>query len=178
MKFKRAKTRAELAEVKDLYEEAFPVCEKKPFWLIKHKQRKGLVDIWRIEEGDEFTGLAITMKAKDLVLLDYFAMAEKKRGGGCGSHALKMLQKHYGDKRFFLEIESTYGRAENQADRERRKHFYLRNQMTETGMLVDVFGTEMEVLGYRCILNYEEYVSVYREIYGSIKARGLKKISN
>ena len=56
-----------------------------------------------------------------------------------------------------------------------RKHFYLQNHMTELDMLVDVFGTEMEVLTYQCSLNYAEYVSVYRDVYGKRKADRLKK---
>lgn len=175
MRFTQARTKKQYREIRKLYESSFPKCEKKPFWLIKQKQKRGLVDIWQIEEAGEFMGLAITMKSGDLVLLDYFAMAEDKRGEGCGSHALQMLQKHYKDRRFFLEIESTREESENREQRERRKHFYLQNRMTELGMLVDVFGTEMEVLGYRCDLNYAEYVSVYREVYGKRKADRLKE---
>lgn len=175
MRFTQARTGKQYREIRTLYGSSFPRCEKKPFWLIKQKQRKGLVDIWNIEEAGEFVGLAITMKAGDLVLLDYFAIAKDKRGGGSGSHALKMLQKHYIDRRFFLEIESTREESVNQEQREMRKHFYLQNHMTELDMLVDVFGTEMEVLTYQCSLNYAEYVSVYRDVYGKRKADRLKK---
>ena len=70
MKFTQARTGKQYREIRTLYGSSFPRCEKKPFWLIKQKQRKGLVDIWNIEEAGEFVGLAITMKAGDLVLLD------------------------------------------------------------------------------------------------------------
>lgn len=133
------------------------------------------MDIWALEKEQEFIGLAITMKSEDFVLLDYFAIAGEKRASGYGSEALKSLQEYYGNKRFFLEIESTHGKADNQEQRERRKRFYLANNMTEMGIRVDVFGTEMELLGYGCSLDFAEYVSVYRDVYGRRKAEKLKE---
>lgn len=46
------------------------------------------------------------------------------------------------------------------------------------GILVDVFGTEMELLTYQCSLTYEEYLSVYRQVYGERKAGKLKFIAD
>lgn len=133
------------------------------------------MDIWVLEEKQEFIGFAITMKSKDLVLLDYFAIAGEKRASGFGSEALRSLQKYYGNQRFFLEIESTLGKADNQEQREKRKRFYLANDMTEIGMTVDVFGTEMELLGHGCSLDFAEYTSVYSNVYGRRKAEKLKE---
>lgn len=175
MELIRANAKMHFTNIKKLYQEAFPRYEKKPFWLIKYKQKQGLVDIWVLEKEGEFIGLAITMKSNDLVLLDYFAIAGEKRASGFGSEALRSLQEHYRGKRFFLEIESTKGKAHNQEQRERRKGFYLANHMTEIGMTVDVFGTEMELLGYDCNLDFAEYVSVYSDVYGKRKADKLKE---
>ncbi len=137
---------------------------------MKYKQRQGMVDIWYINDNGEFAGLAIAMKAGDKILLDYFAIDADKRGKGYGSLALCRLQRHYSGKKFFLEIESTFGDSDNREQRCLRKQFYLSNNMKEIGILADVFGTEMELLGYGCTLSYDEYISVYREIYGGQKA--------
>lgn len=176
MKLVQAKTRQQYKKIKAVYESSFPKYEKKPFWLIKHKQKSGSVDIWELRDQDEFVGIAITMKAKDLVLLDYFAIAEENRGEGYGSKALNLLKKYYKEKRFFLEIESTKGNAANQIEREKRKRFYLNNQMQEMGILADLFGTEMEVLGFDFSLNFAEYKSVYEIVYGAKKVRKIKLI--
>lgn len=176
MKLIKAETKKQYARIRKLYKTAFPVQERKLFWLIKQKQKQGLVDIWMLEQNQEFAGLAITMKNKDLVLLDYFAIAQNQRASGQGSKALKCLLKYYEKKRFFLEIESTLGKAKNQKERERRKHFYLKNGMTEIGMVADVFGINMELLGYDCGLTFEEYISVYRNAYGRRKAKRLKRV--
>ncbi|MDD7378011.1 MAG: GNAT family N-acetyltransferase [Lachnospiraceae bacterium] len=178
MRLVEANTREQIQKIRKLYEDAFPKCEKKPFWLINRRKKQGLVDIWELQDEEGFAGLAIMMKAGDLVLLDYFAVDTQRRGSGCGSKALQCLQEHYEKQRLFLEIESVYGEAENQKDRERRKKFYLTNDMEEMGILVDVFGTEMELLTYQCSLTYEEYLSVYRQVYGERKAGKLKFIAD
>ena len=82
-------------KIKKLYMRAFPLNERKPFKLIKQKAKGSMSDVWMLDEDGEFLGLAITMNADDLVLLDYFAIHEKKRSVGCGSKALKLLQEKY-----------------------------------------------------------------------------------
>ena len=166
MQLEKATTRAQWEEIRTLYESAFPECEKKPFWLIRVKNKQGKADMWYLKEDGVFVGLAITMNHKNLVLLDYFAIDEKRRGNGIGSKALKALQTYYSGRQFFLEIESVYEESDNLEERKRRKEFYLKNDMTPMQIMVHLFGTNMEVLGYGCKINFEEYISVYSYAYG------------
>lgn len=153
-------------KLKRLYKNAFPKNERKPLWLVQMKQQRREADVWIVEHDDEFSGLAITMNEFDMVLLDYFAISEEKRNCGLGSDVLKKLQKMYNGKRFFLEIECQDENAENSAERIRRKAFYLKNGMSETGVKVNLFTVDMEVLGYQCCVTYEEYLSFYQTSYG------------
>ena len=166
MQLVKATTKAQLKAIRTLYEEAFPDYEKKPFWMIRLKNKQGKTDIWYLEKDGVFAGLAITMNTKELVLLDYFAVDEKRRGKGLGSEALKALQTYYNGRRFFLEVESTYDECENAEQRKRRKQFYLKNNMTETKIMAKVFKTNMEVLGYGCQLDFPTYRFVYEYVYG------------
>lgn len=154
-------------KIKKLYMKAFPLNERKPFYLIKQKAAGSESDVWMLDQGGEFMGLAITMNADDLVLLDYFAIHENKRGGGYGSKALKKLREYYDGKRFFLEIESVYEEAEDIEIRKRRKNFYLRNGLIEIGIIAKLFGVNMELLGFGCRVSFEEYRGLYRRIYGT-----------
>lgn len=154
-------------KIKKLYMKAFPLNERKPFKLIKQKAKGSMSDVWMLDEGGEFMGLAITMNVDDMVLLDYFAIHEKKRGSGYGSKALKLLQEKYAGKRFFLEIESVYEEAEDIAMRKRRKSFYLCNGLAEIGIMAKLFGVNMELLGFGCKVSFEEYRGLYRQIYGT-----------
>lgn len=175
MRLVQAVTGKHYNQIRALYHKSFPKCERKPFRLMKYKQRQGDMDIWYIvdDDRDVFAGLAITMNSADKVLLDYFAIDENKRGMGYGSKALAALQNKYQGSRFFLEIESTFEEADNQEQRKRRKSFYLANGMQELGVFANVFGTKMELLGYHCKLTFEEYLEVYRDVFGKVLSERL-----
>ncbi len=174
MRFIQAESPLQLQQMKALYELAFPSCERKPFSLICEKQKQGTVDILYLEQDDAFCGLAITMKDQDLVLLDYFAIAENRRSAGLGSTALCGLFDYYAGYRFFLEIESTKEESVNKPQRLRRKQFYLKNHMTELGIEANVFGTNMELLVYGAPVTRQEYYAVYENIYGPEKAKHIQ----
>lgn len=165
MNIKEARSFREWYQIKRLYKKAFPKYERKPFSVIRAMNRSGASDAWIIEERGRFSGFALTMNDSDLVLLDYFAISDKKRGNGLGGKALQILQEKYADRRFFLEIESVYMEADNLEERCRRKHFYLKNGMTEMNVMAKVWGTEMELLGHNCQVTYDDYYSVYQRNY-------------
>ncbi len=176
MELIKADKRAQWKTIHKLYEEAFPDYEKKPFWLIRLKNKQGRADVWYIEDEGRFVGLGITMSAPGRVLLDYFAIEGSMRGQGYGSKALKALQEQYADRHFFLEIESVYDECDNVEQRLRRKQFYLRNGMTEMKMMVNLFGTDMEVLGHGCKLDFDTYREVYGYTYGKRVLKNVKEV--
>lgn len=180
MKLINGVTEIYLPKIEQLYEEAFPQEEKKPFSMILGREKEKSVEVLAaISDEDnqtQFIGEAITAKYEDIVLLDYFAMASECRGKGKGSKTLRALQKRYEKQRFFLEIERTGVPAPNAKDRERRKKFYLSNGMKQMDYYVEVRGVEMEVLTYNCEITYEEYRAVYRNVYGKEIEDTIKKI--
>lgn len=175
MKLRRVRTQAEWKKLKRLYKEAFPASERKPFWLMQIKHRQQKADMWVIEEEGECSGFAITMNDGDLVLLDYFAIDEEKRGQGLGGKSLKALREMYKDKRFFLEIESLAVPSENMEERRSRKQFYINNGMTELGVTSRLFGVDFELLGYDCRVSFAEYFSLYEKSYGKWATRHLEE---
>ena len=175
MNLKKAVSRRDWKRIKKLYMSAFPKCERKPFAIIRYKQYKRAADVWMLEDAGEFIGLAITMNGPDLVLLDYFAIDDTKRGKGYGSKALKLLQERYAGYRFFLEIERTDVEADNIEERKRRKSFYLQNGMTELKVHAVLFGVKMELLGYQCEVNFEEYRNLYVSNYGNLAKKNVVK---
>lgn len=162
--------------IKKLYKTAFPRYERKPIFIIKHTHKKGSTDIWLIEENGDFLGFMITLNSNKLILLDYFAIIPEMRGKGIGAEALKILQEKYSEKKLFLETESVCTDAPNMEERRKRKRFYLNNGMTETGITVSLFGTEMEVLSFNCSLSFEEYTLVYSSNYGKASLKNIMKI--
>ena len=172
----KATSNTQWKEIQALYRTAFPECEQKPFWLIRLKNLQGKADAWCMESEGRFVGLAITMNAKEMVLLDYFAIEESKRGMGYGSAGLKALQTYYEGRKFFLEAESVYAECDNIEQRTRRKQFYLKNGMEEMKMIANVFGTDLEVLGYHCHLDFETYRSVYKNAYGNWAVKNVELV--
>ena len=158
-----------------LYQSAFPASEKKPFSMIRTMHKKGKSDVWYCEEDGKFAGLVITINGPDMILLDYLAVAKSSRGQGMGSKILKKMREQYAGKGVFLEIEIVDEKAENYEERKRRKQFYLSNGMTEMNVFVELFGVDMELLGFDCSLTFEEYHDFYRDNYNEWAAGHVKK---
>ena len=148
-----------------LYREAFPASERKPVAMILRSYRSGKSDIWCAVENGRFAGMAITINSSETVLLDYLAVCKKSRNNGIGSAILQRLQQRYAGKGVFIEIENPYADCPDHTLRQRRKAFYLRNGFAPMGVMVYLFGVEMELLGINCRLSYAQYHSFYRDNY-------------
>ena len=158
-----------------LYQTAFPANEKKPFSMIRSMCKKGKSDVWYCVENGKFAGLVITINGPDKILLDYLAVAKNRRGQGIGSLILKKMREQYAGKGVFLEIEIVDEAAENYEERKRRKQFYLSNGMTPMNVFVELFGVDMELLGFDCYLSFEEYHDFYRYNYSAWAAEHVKR---
>lgn len=67
-------------------------------------------------------------------------------------------------------------KAPNQEERIRRKQFYLKNGMQETGLKVCLFGVPMEILTDGSVITYEEYHEIYQDIAGMVFARKVMRL--
>jgi len=172
---KEPKVLREWLKVYGLYQSAFPASEKKPFSMIRTMCKKGKSDVWYCVEDGKFAGLVITINGPDEILLDYLAVAKKRRGQGIGSKMLKAMREQYAGKGVFLEIEIVDEAAENFEERKRRKQFYLSNGMTPMNVFVELFGVDMELLGFDCCLTFEEYHDFYRDNYNEWAAEHVKQ---
>ena len=157
----KPRTAGDWLRVRALYHSAFPADERKPFSIIHRMFREGRADVWCILEEGKFAGLATTVNGGDLILIDYFAITEKRRGQGLGRGAMECLLALYCDKGVFLEIESPDRPGLDQEQRKKRKEFYLSCGYEELGVKAKVFGVYMELLGIRCQLNYSQYRNFY-----------------
>ncbi len=155
-----------LNKIEKLYYNSFPNNERKPFKLILDKCKQNKMELIAITgDSDEFLGLAITILYEDIVILDYFAISPNYRGKNIGSEALQKIFNLYEDKRLLLEIEDPDVVSENQAERIRRKSFYLKNNMTVMPYKISLFDIQMEVLTYNCFVSFEDYHSVFENVF-------------
>lgn len=168
----------DLAPMKRLYKSAFPFVERKPFPMLLQLKKSGKAELLAAKnEAGEFCGLMITAVDGDFVLLDYFAVDPEKRGGGIGSQMLDRLRERYAGKKIFLEIERVESKQGDAVQKRRRKSFYTRCNMTETGVFSRLAGVEMEVLSAGCPITAEEYFAVhnrYEGLYAKLFVKPLK----
>ena len=177
MKLVEARSQERLDKIQNLYNEAFPSLERKPFALLLKTRDNGQAEILAVEnEDNDFLGLVITNQYKDMVLLDYFAIAPNQRSSGIGSKVFQLLKQRYGGKRFFLEIERTDVGADNQRQRQKRKAFYLKNGMQNMPFVVNLGGVEMEVLADNCRIDFEDYFSLYHNLFGDKISKGISLV--
>jgi len=172
---KQPQTLLQWIKIYRLYQAAFPAGEKKPFTMIYTMMKKGKTDVWYCEEYEKFAGLVITINGPHQILIDYLAVDKKRRGNGLGSKMLQKIREQYAGKGVFLEIELVDEQADNYEERKRRKQFYLSNGMTPMHVFVELFGIEMELLGFNCCLTFEEYHAFYRENYNEWAAEHVKR---
>lgn len=150
-----------------LYETAFPIQERKPFGFMEMLAAQGKMEMLAIMDEERFVGLAIVLLAGEAVILDYFAIDPSMRNCGHGGKALGMLVNRYRDQRMILEIEVEDPQAENALERVKRKAFYMRNGIKETGVYAHVYHTDFELLSADGNLTYEEYVQAMKASMGA-----------
>ena len=154
-------------EVKQLYEQAFPKEERRPFFMLIRQCKKGVMEILTVEEDGEVLGIAIASCYETIVLLEYFAVVSKERGNGIGGRALELIKKRYQAKRLVLEIEQP---EENREDMKfRRQEFYKRHGFLDIGVFLMFHGVPMKLLSYEGKkVSYEEYKQHYKKTAGRI----------
>jgi ribosomal protein S18 acetylase RimI-like enzyme len=160
--------------IKQLYREAFPRAERKPLWLIRKLLRQKKMEVLAVSKNGVFAGLAMTILHHDFVMLEYFAVLSHLRGHGIGGQAFDLLQKQHHGKKLILDVELLDENAPNQAQRIRRKEFYHRHGMKDTGLAVRIFGVAEEILSNGCAVTFADYQDIYRFIMGSRAERNIQ----
>lgn len=126
--------------VKRVYENSFPLSERFDFAILKQCDSEQNVHLSCIEQDDIPVGMQFTIDMpNDLTYLMYFAIDKEYRNQMIGSKALQNLI--VSRDKIMLCIENP--------DRElaiRRKAFYLRNGLFETGIIFEDTGILYEVL--------------------------------
>ena len=161
----------DLSKIHELYTEAFPECERKPFDVMTAAIGHGL-DMLSIERGD-FSGLAIVLTHENVALLDYFAVAPNLRGMGIGEDSLELLKQKYPDNALLIEIEDPDDECDNSEIRHRRLGFYKRCKMVEMPYTVNFYGTKMLVLTSGSPVTFDEHIAVYKNVLGDDVAQNI-----
>ena len=140
-------------DVKNIYMEAFPKSERKPFFFLKRAVQKGKSEIWVASQSDVVAGFIVLIPYHDMVLVEYLAVSNQIRSKGTGSKILGEICRQYDDKRILLLIEKIDETANNLEQRIARKRFYLKNGFESSGVLMQGVSGDMEMAGVFRVMN-------------------------
>jgi GNAT superfamily N-acetyltransferase len=156
---------------KKLYNEAFPLNERMPFFLLKRKAEEYKAEFWDVYDRDLWVGIAYIIRHEDLAYLYYLAVDEVLRNRGYGTKIIGLLKEQYDRCRIFLCLEQPDEKAANNKQRQERHHFY------EQCGLVDLPGMIQEGPVVFAVMGTEYFVpSGYEELMEKYIGKVLKKI--
>lgn len=155
-------------EIKELYLEAFPKAEQKPFFVLRHSVKKGKAQLFTAVENGNLQGFAIAIPYGGLVMVDYLAVSRKIRSRGTGSKIIRELCRRFSGKRIVLLIERPDDTAENKEQRIARRKFYIKNGFTSSDIYITGRSGYMEILKYGGTVSPQEYMDLQRYALGNL----------
>ncbi len=135
-----------IGRFEQINEEAFPLSERMPFSEIFAFASDTNTDVLGIYDGKTPIGFAVLLKNSECGYLYFFAIDHSIRSKGYGSAAIQKMLKSYSKLQLILDFEVIDAKAENNAQRIRRKNFYLRNGFHETGNYTMLRDDRFEVV--------------------------------
>jgi GNAT superfamily N-acetyltransferase len=155
-------------QVKDIYLEAFPKSERKPFFLLKHSVKSGKAELFTASEGEQLMGFVVVIPYRNMVMVDYLAVNGKVRSKGTGSQILAEICRRFQDKKIVLLIEQPDDRADNCEQRIARKRFYLKNGFTPSGIVITGSSGRMEILNFGGTVSPGDYLDLQQYALGGL----------
>ncbi len=134
------------AYFEQINEEAFPIEEKMSFDEIFAFASDTNTDVLGIYDDEKPIGFAVILKNNECGYIYYLAIDSNIRSKGYGSAALRKISEVYREIQLILDFEEIDENAKNNAQRIRRKSFYLKNEFHETGNYTMLRGYRFEVV--------------------------------
>ena len=127
-------------------DEAFPLSERMSFDEIFDFASDTNMDVLGIYDDKKPIGFVVLLKNKECGYIYFLAIDGHMRSKGYGSAAIQKMLEVYSNLQLVLDFEVIDENAENNAQRIRRKNFYLRNGFYETGNYTMLRGDRFEVV--------------------------------
>jgi GNAT superfamily N-acetyltransferase len=155
-------------EIREIYMEAFPKRERKPYFILRHSVRKGKAMLMTACEEGKLLGFTVLIPYKDMVMVDYLAVSSKIRSRGTGSRLMEEVCARFPDKKIVLLIERLNDAADNREQRIARRRFYLKNGFTSSELMINGASGEMEVMNFGGKVSEADYMSLQKYALGNL----------
>ena len=174
-----------LTEIRKIYKARvtrdFPPDERKPLAAIEAACARGEYQCFGAYEGEVLAAYAFFVRLRKegetLYLFDYLAVLPERRDQGVGSRFLQSLMAGplRGADCVLLEVDHPdYADSDDErALRLRRRAFYERNGLTDTGVSARVYHVEYQILALPVgkPRNSAEIAEIYRALYRAVMPR-------
>lgn len=159
---------SDLRVVREMLTTLFPTVEQIPFWFLLMRAKKDFTRFLAYYDGDVFVGTVYMITHNDLTYVLYIAVNDKIQSKGYGSRILSQVRNLYPNNRIMLNIEAPDENADNNAQRQKRRDFYIKNEYTSTGFFLveKVMVYETLILGGSCEI--EEYEALFKKFAGAL----------
>ncbi|MBC8547007.1 GNAT family N-acetyltransferase [Clostridiaceae bacterium NSJ-31] len=127
-------------------DEAFPLSERMSFDEIFDFASDTDTDVLGIYDDGNPVGFVVLLKNGECGYVYFIAIDSCTRSKGYGSVAMQKMMETYPELQLVLDFEVIDENAENNAQRVRRKNFYLRNGFHETGNYTMLRDERFEVV--------------------------------
>lgn len=120
-------------DVKQLYQSAFPVEQRVPFWSLRLRSGMNGMEMESYYDEGAFVGFVNLVASDDAIYVYYLAVDAELRGKGYGTMIIDDLRRRYEGKTIALDIEANDPHADNPRQRAARRAFYLNNGFVSSG---------------------------------------------
>lgn len=155
-------------EIKEIYLEAFPKSERKPFFVLKHSVKKGKAQLLTAVEDGALQGFVMVIPYGGMVMVDYLAVSGQIRSRGTGSKIIREVCRRFSGQKIILLIERIDDTAGNREQRIARRSFYFKNGFTSSNIYITGHSGKMEVLNYGGTVSLQEYMMLQRYALGNL----------
>lgn len=153
----------ELFRIEKLYQSAFPDKERRPLEPLLCDDT-GHGEVIAFYDGSVFCGFACLLNCEDISHIIYFAIEDTLRGKGYGTAAISAMAEIKKGKRILVDIEAENEQEPNNAQRHKRKQFYLRNGFCETEVNYRWRKESYEILSHGGRVSTEEFWDFWEQI--------------
>ena len=158
-------------EIKEIYMEAFPKAERKPFFTVRRSVNKGKSLLLTAMENEVLQGFVMAIPYKNMVMVDYLAVSSKIRSRGTGSKIMQEICRYFPGEKIVLLIERLDDTAENKDQRIARRRFYFKNGFTSSNIYITGRSGNMEILNFGGTVSKQEYMDLQQHALGKLMFR-------
>lgn len=158
-------------QIREIYVEAFPKAERKPFFVVRSSVKKGAAQLLTAMEEGVLQGFVMIIPHKDMVMVDYLAVSRKVRSRGTGSKIIQQVCGRFPGRKIVLLIERQDDAAANNAQRIARRKFYLKNGFAPSGIHITGRSGDMEILNFGGTVSEKEFMELQQHALGKLLFR-------